>query len=223
MFGKYDKKTIRPKYENANIPILILDPEWVNRFSEKYMTEKASELEGSLRECFKQQAWLTDTVKKLSQTKKNNLEYILRLSAEIFNNDSSVAKRDMERLQAEVTDINETLDKLSLDLEKIPLEVDRLNMELLDETVEIIYKEMAESRTQLESINPEIIRLKAALEYMKSEKKNHDEIYQNADILLTSLLGKEGLAQLESVQRSKQERGLNGFGRRNRYSRNRKN
>ena len=222
IFGKSDKKTLKAKYESAKIPILILDSEWIQRFSEKHMTDKTKELEASLRECFKQQARLTDAVKKISQLKKSNLDSILKLSGQVINSDSPSAKKEMEKLQAEVVDINESLDNLSLELEKIPLEIDRLNMELLDETVTISHTELAESRTKLESINPEIKRLKIELEYLTQEKQINDEIYQNNYALLNSLLGQEHIEKLDSEYKVKQERGLNGFRARNRHNRNKK-
>jgi len=138
---------------HSRVPILILDKVWHNIFPPEKKTKTIRDLEERLGNLLKQQGQLNNDLKDYLKLKKKLMDGILELTTEAFNNENEAAKKEMEKNQKYILEINEKIEEIQNRLATIPEEIQEVNGKLLEESVKICYGEMKEHQKALEELN----------------------------------------------------------------------
>lgn len=181
----------------SRVPILILDQVWHNIFPPEKKTKSILQLEEKLHHLLKQQGKLNNDLKDYLKLKKKLMDQILELTTEAFTNQNERAKRDMERNQKNILEINEKLEQIEDRLHVIPDEIQEVNGKLLEESVKVCYKEMKEHQASLSQLNSWIEETRELLKKRLEEKTIHEEKATKIYSYLHDLVGAEVIEYLD--------------------------
>ncbi len=192
------KREIPDLFKNMSVPLLILNPVWV-QYQKTARTDRIVKLEERVKDLLKRSSRVYDEYQNLTKKKKECLDKIMQLTPEAHEQYNEVAKATMEKLSAAVTEINTRLEDLTKASDAVPEELDRANTELLKETVEACYESMRENRGKLEEITPQVDTYRKQFrEAMDTKMKLEDDIH-DAYTLLHHLIGKDMIEQFDEV------------------------
>ena len=177
-------------FADIKAPILILDSLWQEQFRNR-KTEKINSLEIKIKNLMKENARLTEAEQSLVNKKRECLNQIRKLSADVHDNRDPEAIKATEIFKNTVNDINGELDALGKNADKLPKELEGANRELLAETVTVIYYSMHESRTRLNELGPEINRLRTEVQRLTTEQIACEEEAARTYQLLHKMVGRE--------------------------------
>jgi len=177
-------------FEDLKVPLLILDPLWQEQFRDR-KTDKINNLETKTKGILKEISRLTEAEKKLKQKKKECLSQIRKLTVDVHDYRDKDAIKATELFKIAVVDINSELDELGRMADKLPKDLERVNRELLAETVSIIYFSMYNSKERLESLTPEIERLRGEVHRLTLEQIECEEETGRTYQLLHKMVGRE--------------------------------
>jgi len=177
-------------FEDMKVPLLILDPLWQEQFRDR-KTDKINTLETKIKSILKEISRLTEAEKKLKHKKKECLSQIRKLTVDVHDYRDKDAIKATELFKIAVVDINSELDELGRMADKLPKDLERVNRELLAETVSIIYFSMYNSKERLESITPEIERLRGEVHRLTLEQVECEEETGRTYQLLHKMVGRE--------------------------------
>lgn len=175
-----------------NLPVLILDEIYNYAFKDN-KTEKMIEIEEELRELLKEQGGINSEYEKLLKTKKIRLSKILNLSGEMDKAVSGDTINKMETNQELVEHINEKLEEINKRKEKIPELIEKKNYELFSEAVKISYNNIVKLYAKINTLEPEIEKLKEELAKKINEKEKTDSEYKEKSLFLRTFIGHEGI------------------------------
>ncbi|WP_058486263.1 hypothetical protein [Defluviitalea phaphyphila] len=180
-----------------NVPILILDNVWHNIFPPEKKTKKILKLEERLNDLLKEQGKLNNDLKGYIKLKKNLMDRILELTTEAFTNENEMAKKEMERNQKNILEINRKTEEIQKRLEIIPQEIQETNGTLLEESVKICYKDMKEHQEILNELNIWIENTRNILKKKIAEKTEREEKVTQIYSYLHDLVGPDVLEYLD--------------------------
>ncbi|NLK20653.1 MAG: hypothetical protein GX308_00920 [Epulopiscium sp.] len=196
----WNKKEPKLKLEllkKSNVPILILDNVWHNIFPPDKKTRTILILEGKLSTLLKQQGQLNNNLKDYLKLKKKMMDGILELTTEVFTNENERAKKEMERNQRNILEINRKIEEIQVRLDKIPKEIEETNGKLLRESVKVCYKEMREHQEYLNELNSWIEETREKLKKKLEKKVFHEEKATQIYTYLHNLIGAEFIEYLD--------------------------
>lgn len=182
---------------HSRVPILILDKVWHNIFPPGKKTKVILQLEETLNTLLKQQGKLNNDLKDYLKIKKKLMDEILELTTEAFTNQNESAKREMERNQRNILEINEKLEQIQNRLNILPEEIQEINGRLLEESVKICYKEMKEHQESLNELNIWIERTREILKNKLEEKTVREEKAAQIYSYLHDLVGADFIEYLD--------------------------
>ncbi|HHW67581.1 MAG: hypothetical protein PWP07_1129 [Epulopiscium sp.] len=182
---------------HSRVPILILDKVWHNIFPPEKKTKTIRDLEERLGNLLKQQGQLNNDLKDYLKLKKKLMDGILELTTEAFNNENEAAKKEMEKNQKYILEINEKIEEIQNRLATIPEEIQEVNGKLLEESVKICYGEMKEHQKALEELNEWIEKTRELLKAKLEEKTIHEEKASQIYSYLHDLVGADFIDYLD--------------------------
>ena len=177
-------------FEDMKVPLLILDPLWQEQFRGR-KTDKINTLETKIKSILKEISRLTETEKILKQKKRECLSQIRKLTVDVHDYKDKDAIKATELFKIAVVDINNELDEMGRKADKLPEDLERANRELLAETVSIIYFSMYNSKERLQSLSPEIERLREEVHRLTLEQVECEEETGRTYQLLHKMVGRE--------------------------------
>jgi len=177
-------------FANIRAPLLILDPLWQEQFRNR-KTERITFLETKIKDLMKENARLKETEQTLVKKKRECLNQIRMLSADIHEHKNQDAIKDIELFKTAVYDINSELDALGRQSDKLPADLEDANRELLAETVSVIYFSMRDSQARLKIISPEIERLRSEIQRLVTEQVECEEEAARTYQLLHKMIGRD--------------------------------
>lgn len=190
---KFDKKTLRKN----DISLLILDERWNKLFNNTQKTPSIWRSEERLKELLKEEARLTAEMKEIAALKKNHMDNIIKLTTDVFENDDSGAKKQMQVSEHEIKRINERAIRIEELLDSMPDKLRDANLELLEQTVNIVYFKMRSSKKRVDELEKLIdetkVKLMAYIDEKESLSQDDTDIYS----YFHDLLGGEELEKLD--------------------------
>ncbi|NLK98094.1 hypothetical protein [Defluviitalea saccharophila] len=181
----------------SRVPILILDKVWHNIFPPEKKTKAILQLEEELNSLLKQQGQLNNDLKEYLKLKKKLMDGILELTTEAFTNQNEAARKEMERNQKYILEINEKLEQIQNRLDTIPDKIQEVNGRLLEESVKICYQEMKEHQKVLDELNVWIERTREILKHKLEEKTIREEKAAQIYAYLHDLVGADFIDYLD--------------------------
>lgn len=181
----------------SRVPILILDKVWHNIFPPEKKTKAILQLEQNLNNLLKQQGQLNNDLKDYLKLKKKLMDQILELTTEAFNNENEAAKREMERNQKNILEINEKVEQIQNRLNVIPDEIQEANGRLLEESVKICYGDMKNHQEALNELNEWIENTREILKKKLEEKTIREEKATQIYSYLHDLVGPDFIEYLD--------------------------
>lgn len=181
----------------SRVPILILDKVWHNIFPPEKKTKIILQLEEELNSLLKQRGQLNNDLKDYLKLKKKLMDGILELTTEVFTNENESAKKEMEKNQKYILEINEKLEEIQNRLKTIPDEIQEVNGRLLEESVKICYGEMKEYQKALEELNDWIETTRELLKTKLEEKTIREEKAAQIYSYLHDLVGPDFINYLD--------------------------
>ena len=182
-----------------DISLLILDERWNNLFIDKTKTPEIGECENGIKELLKEQARLIAEVKEINITKKENMDSILKLTTEAYDNNNEDAKLQMQQCEKTVVSINARLKQIEARLDEIPKEIRQLNLKLLELTVNIVYYSMRANQVRVAELDKQIEeereKLKSLIDERGSLTQNDTDTYS----YFHDLIGGDELQKLDDI------------------------
>lgn len=190
---KFDRKILRKN----DISLLILDERWNSLFTN---TEKSPEIlktEEKLKELLKEQSRLFAESKGIAQRKKTQMEKIMQLTTEVYENNNEEAKDKMQACEKEIKNINDRMEKIEKELDNVPDMIKEVNLELLEHTVINVYLNMRAKQKRVAELELLIEEARNKLKEYIDEKESLSQ--DNTDIYsyFHDLLGGEELEKLD--------------------------
>ena len=191
--AKFDRKILRKN----DISLLTLDERWNSLFVNIEKTAVIKKCEDKIRELLKIQARLISEEKEISQKKKKQMEKIMKLTTEAFDNNSENAKIEMKGCEKEIKVINERAAALQQELDEVPDRIKDTNLELLEETVVAVYFKIRTNQKRAEDLGKLIEETHLKLKEYIEEKGTLAEDYTDIYSYFHDLLGGEELEKLD--------------------------
>ena len=177
-------------FAGIKAPLLILDSLWQEQFRNQ-KTEKIVALEAKIKEIMKEHARLMETEKNLLSKKKECLSQIRNLAKNVHEYNDKNSAKATEMYKTAVLDINDELESMGTKADILSEKLENANRELLAETVSIIYFRMRESQSRLNTLSPEIERLRGEVKRLTAELIECEEEAARTYQLLHNLVGRE--------------------------------
>lgn len=190
---KFDKKTLRKN----DISLLILDERWNKLFNNTQKTPSIWRSEERLKELLKEEARLTAEKKEIAALKKNHMDNIIKLTTDVFENDDSDAKKQMQVSEHEIKRINDRATRIDELLESMPDKLRDANLELLEQTVNIVYLKIRSSKKRVDELEKLIDETKVKLMGYIDEKESLSQDDTDIYSYFHDLLGGEELEKLD--------------------------
>jgi len=190
---KFSTRTLRKN----DISLLILDERWNKLFSNTQKTPSIERSENKLKELLKQEARLTAEKKEIAAAKKQHMDNIIKLTADVFEKNDAEAKKQMQASEHEIKRINERAARIEEELDAMPDRLKQANLELLEQTVNIVYYKIRASKKRVEELEKLIEETKTRLKEYIDEKESL--VQDDTDIYsyFHDLLGAEELEKLD--------------------------
>lgn len=168
------------RFEDLDIPILILDERWLRIFPEEYKSKEIKRLEKELRQAFQYQAHLTDQIKTSEGKKKQLMDRIIQCMnvAQISENEAKKQQKSQEYIK----EINAELTQLESEYEQMPDRIKECNEQLLKESLRICYRRMQENKEQMDEQRQLIQETRDLLQEQLDRKK---ELQRESDQIFT--------------------------------------
>lgn len=196
----FNKKKSKKQFENyidiKNLPILILDEDWLNYFKKDDKNNDIIETEEELRQLIKEQGKINDQTKQLSASKKNVLSQILTQSNDVVEKGTSSAKAKLEKSKNKVSEINNTLNDLEQQSDLLPDKIEEVNNKLFQLSVKQAYNKIGKHMKELKKYEANIDKLRAQLAEETAKKEKLEETLKSSMDFLADYIGDEGIRQL---------------------------
>lgn len=183
--------------EVKNLPILVLDSDWLKVFSKDKQTPEMEETEKELRELLKEQGRLNDQIKKLSSNKKSILSKMLEQSNEVRENATEKAKDELASSRSNVEKINYTLTEIEARAELLPEKIESVNNRLFQLGVKAAYNIMSKNLKEVKKYEDNIDKLRTRLAEEINKKEKLEDTFKSSRDFLLEYIGKEGISQLD--------------------------
>jgi chromosome segregation ATPase len=180
-----------------DISILILDERWNALFKNVEKTEDIKEHETKIKELLKEESRLIAQSKEIAAKKKKNLDKIIQLTPQVYEDSNEEAKEEMKRCELEVKQINERMKKITDELDNMPKRIREANLRLLESTVGSVYFRMRKHQKRLKELERLIETTKKQLEEYIDEKGRLSEDDTDVYTYFHDLLGGEELEKLD--------------------------
>lgn len=190
---KFDTRTLRKN----DISLLILDERWNKLFNNAQKTPSIERSENRLKELLKQEARLTAEKKEIAVSKKQHMDNIIKLTADVFEKNDADAKKQMQASEQEIKRINDRAARIEEELEAMPDRLKQANLELLEQTVNIVYYKIRSSKKRVEELEKLIEETKTKLKGYIDEKESLSQDDTDIYSYFHDLLGAEELEKLD--------------------------
>lgn len=198
MFFKKKEPKINDNYiDIKNLPILILDSDWLTFYSKNKQNTELKELETQLRELMKQQGKFNDDIKKLVTNKKAILARMLADSNKVAEKGSVSAKAELDKSRNNVDKINTAINDLEKQSDEIPDLIEKTNNQLFQASVKIAYNSMSKNMKEVRKYEENIDKLRTQLNEEIAKKEKLEATFQDSKDFLNDYIGKDGLKQLD--------------------------
>ncbi|HOQ36895.1 MAG TPA: hypothetical protein PK033_00720 [Acetivibrio sp.] len=191
--NKFDWRVLKKN----DISILILDERWNALFKNVEKTEDIKEQEVKVKELLKEESRLLAESKELAAKKKKNLDKIIQLTPQVYEENNENSKEEMKKCELEVKQINERMKTIEDELEDMPKRIRDANIKLLECTVNSVYFRMRKNQKRIKELEELIEVTKEKLREYIDEKERLSEDDTDVYSYFHDLLGGEELEKLD--------------------------
>lgn len=176
----YEEEEFLTRFQDIEVPLLILDERWLKIFPDNYKTNEMLRLERELREAFLYQAKLNDDIKAAETVKKKLLDRIIQFMgvAQLSKEEA----RKQEKSQEFIRNLNGRIDELQEQFESMPEQIHELNQQLLIESLRVCYRRMKENKEKLDA-QKELVEEARAL--LNSREARKQELHRENEHIFT--------------------------------------
>lgn len=176
----YEEEEFLTRFQDIEVPLLILDERWLKIFPDNYKTNEMLRLERELREAFLYQAKLNDDIKDAETVKKKLLDRIIQFMgvAQLSKEEA----RKQEKSQEFIRSLNGRIDELQEQFESMPEQIHELNQQLLIESLRVCYRRMKENKEKLDA-QKELVEEARAL--LNSREARKQELHRENEHIFT--------------------------------------
>lgn len=176
----YEEEEFLTRFQDIEVPLLILDERWLKIFPDNYKTNEMLRLERELREAFLYQAKLNDDIKDAETVKKKLLDRIIQFMgvAQLSKEEA----RKQEKSQEFIRNLNGRIDELQEQFESMPEQIHELNQQLLIESLRVCYRRMKENKEKLDA-QKELVEEARAL--LNSREARKQELHRENEHIFT--------------------------------------
>ncbi len=186
-----ENNPLRERLAGNRFPILVLDKNWYNIFEKIEKTPDIVELEQQLNKLLKDRSRLSSEEKDYKRVKKENVARIMELTEKAFGNDDSLAKKEMEKSQQIIQDINNRLTEYETTLVEIEDNIRDTNNLLLEACVRDSYDKMHDLKDKISLIDKQILEIRALLKKRLRQREIVNENYKSILDYLQKSVGDE--------------------------------
>lgn len=202
MFNLFKPKNPKNSFDwrvlkKNDISILILDERWNALFKNVEKTEDIKEQEVKVKELLKEESRLLAESKELAAKKKKNLDKIIQLTPQVYEENNENSKEEMKKCELEVKQINERMKTIKDELEDMPKRIRDANIKLLECTVNSVYFRMRKNQKRIKELEELIEVTKEKLREYIDEKERLSEDDTDVYSYFHDLLGGEELEKLD--------------------------
>ena len=140
----------RPALDKVKVPVLTLDNNWHQLFTQTNATPEIKKLEKKLNTLLKEQAKIHTEEKKLKAVKRKLMDEIIQLADRYEGRRDDAVQKTMDRQKEMVEECSRRLEDLAEENRDIPREIEEINRQLMLQTMEVCYKRLEENRKEIE-------------------------------------------------------------------------
>jgi len=182
---------------DTNLPLLMLDQHWLALFPREYKTDRMKEYEKRIVELMKEEARVRKKINIASRQKSEAIEKINSLTTEAYTYDSKSAQAEISKCKGIILRANSFFVLADREINNIEDRIKKVNRILLEETVKICYSVMVQSKENIDMLEPQIERMRNALNTKITDISVAEQKYETTFKLLNKLIGPEIIDQLD--------------------------
>ncbi len=157
--------------------LLVLDQKWHQLFKGRKPLRIAV-LEKELKQLLKKQGTYTTELKEYSALKKKMMDEIMESMGQVYDEENSSAKKQMEKNKNYIEEINKKLEHHHAGLTDLPEKIAETNKKLVNATMKHFYHTMREKKENAELLERDVIRLKEEISETIIKRDEAKEEYQ---------------------------------------------
>ncbi|AOY74841.1 hypothetical protein [Clostridium formicaceticum] len=187
-----DEKIIKKN----RIPILIKDKQW-NHIMEGNKTRGVQGIAKRLEGLVNEEKILVQQLDGLKQTKEKLMNKILHLSDLLNTKGQEDVLEELEACREDINRINAEIDLVKESIDTHHIDIEEINLHLLKETIKIAYKDIKTNDSKLSAIDREIAQLREKLGDLRDEKVEVEQRIESLYSFLHMMMGHEEMEKLD--------------------------